>query len=163
MTTEEQLKKDKGITNEEIVTYYKGRKVKDGDELLMRTAENNFRAGQQRGEELQLIRQRNCQMKAREDVLKIIDDVDIELMLTDVKDKEGRVVELSEPLMEIISIWWQMKKEELKERLKNLFEKDSDLKEKRGSDVCEKCGFYDFEHNFKHYCKKFKPKMEKKR
>ena len=48
-----------------------------------------------------------------------IENIDIELMLTDIKDKEGNLYELSEPIMEIISIWWQGKKEELLSSLDN--------------------------------------------
>ena len=46
----------------------------------------------------------------RQRILEMIDMVDIELMLTDVKDKEGNIYNLSEEIMELISIWWQMKK-----------------------------------------------------
>ena len=50
------------------------------------------------------------QKAERQRILEMIDMVDIELMLTDVKDKEGNIYNLSEEIMELISIWWQMKK-----------------------------------------------------
>ena len=53
----------------------------------------------------------------REEVLKLIDDVNIELMLTDIKDNKGNKVNLSDEIMELISIWWDKKSEELKAKL----------------------------------------------
>ena len=42
--TRQECEKDFG---KEAVSYYKGRKVTDADTLLLRTAENNFKAGKQ--------------------------------------------------------------------------------------------------------------------
>jgi len=52
------------------------------------------------------------------DILKLIDEIDIELLLTDIKDKQGNKYELSNEIMEIISIWWNKKSEELKQKIK---------------------------------------------
>ena len=51
---------------------------------------------------------------------KLIDDVDIELMFTDIKDKEGKKFELSDEFMEIIGIWWKGKSKEIQSKLKGV-------------------------------------------
>lgn len=51
------------------------------------------------------------------EVGKVIDDVDLELFFTDIKDKEGKKFELSDEFMEIISIWWNKQSVELKTKL----------------------------------------------
>lgn len=56
--------------------------------------------------------------KALKDVLGMIEDIDIELFLTDIKDKKGNKAELSDELMEIISLWWDKKSEELTSKIK---------------------------------------------
>ena len=48
----------------------------------------------------------------------VVDEVDIELLFTDIKDKQGNKVELSDEIMQIISIWWEQKSEDLKSTLK---------------------------------------------
>lgn len=48
---------------------------------------------------------------------KAIEDFNLELFLTDIKDKEGNKVELSDEIMEIIQIWWEQKEQELLARL----------------------------------------------
>lgn len=56
--------------------------------------------------------------EAQDIFIEMIDDVDIELMFTDIKDKEGNKDELSDDVMEIIRLWWEKKSEELKEGVK---------------------------------------------
>ena len=51
----------------------------------------------------------------RERILKLIDDIDLELMFTDIKDKKGNKFELSDELMEVISLWWDKKSKQLKD------------------------------------------------
>ena len=53
----------------------------------------------------------------REEFEKMIDDVNIELLFTDIKDKKGIKAEFSDKLIEIINFWWQGKSEELKQKL----------------------------------------------
>ena len=56
---------------------------------------------------------KKAKLQIIQEIKGMIEDVDIELMLTDIKDKEGNKAELSDEIMEIISIWWKGKKQEL--------------------------------------------------
>ncbi len=55
--------------------------------------------------------------KRNAEVKQAIEDVDIELMFTDIKDACGKKMELSDELMEVIGIWWKDKSEELLQKL----------------------------------------------
>lgn len=55
---------------------------------------------------------------AIEEVCEEIDAVDLELMLTDIKDKEGNKVELSDEIMQLITIWWEEQSKKLKDKIK---------------------------------------------
>ncbi|KKM69047.1 hypothetical protein LCGC14_1454670 [marine sediment metagenome] len=46
------------------------------------------------------------------DFRKMIEDVDIELMFTDIKDKDGDKFANSKEVMEVIGIWWNDKSKE---------------------------------------------------
>ena len=48
---------------------------------------------------------------------KMIEDVDLELFLTDIKDKKGKNFEFSEEFMKIVEIWWNGKSKELLAKL----------------------------------------------
>ena len=54
-------------------------------------------------------------------VRNLIEFVDIELLVTDIKDKEGVTHDLSDDVMEIIRIWWEGKSKEL---LKEISQKE---------------------------------------
>lgn len=54
------------------------------------------------------------------DIKKLIDEIDVELFLTDIKDKQGNKIEISDEIMEIIRIWWEQKSVELKQKLEVL-------------------------------------------
>ena len=51
------------------------------------------------------------------DFRKMIEDVDIELMFTDIKDKDGDMFANSKEVMEVIEIWWNDKSKELLKKL----------------------------------------------
>ena len=55
------------------------------------------------------------EMKA--DFKKMIEDVDIELMFTDVKNNVNEKYQFSKEIMEIITIWWNDKSKELLTKL----------------------------------------------
>ena len=55
--------------------------------------------------------------EALKEVKKLIEDIDIELFLTDIKNKEGEKVYCSDEFMKIIQLWWDEKSEELKSKL----------------------------------------------
>ncbi len=52
------------------------------------------------------------------EIIKLIEDVDIELLFTDIKDKDKNKVDLSDDVMEIIRIWWEYKSKELLTKIK---------------------------------------------
>ena len=58
-----------------------------------------------------------AQLQTLKDIKKLIDEIDIELFLTDIKDKQGNKIEISDEIMEIIRIWWEQKSEEIKQRI----------------------------------------------
>ena len=51
------------------------------------------------------------------DFRKMIEDVDIELMFTDIKDKDGDTFANSKEVMEVIEIWWNDKSKEILAKL----------------------------------------------
>ena len=62
--------------------------------------------------------------EAREEVLEIIDDFDLELFLTDLKDiKTEKIVEIPKEIQMLMDEYWKFIKENLKERIKQLGER----------------------------------------
>ena len=61
---------------------------------------------------LKTFQERNAEFK------QIIEDVDLELMLTDIKDIRGKKVELSDEFMELISFWWDKQSKRILQELK---------------------------------------------
>ena len=55
--------------------------------------------------------------KTLAEVGKVIDDIDLALMFTDIKDKKGNKFEFSNELMEIIAIWWTEQSKKIKQKL----------------------------------------------
>ncbi len=56
--------------------------------------------------------------KATQYFEEIIDDVDLELIFTDVKDKEGNKIKESDDIMKLYTVFWQDVQEKLKQELK---------------------------------------------
>ncbi len=50
--------------------------------------------------------------EAKKKFKEMLADVDFELLLTDIKDKQGNKMELSDEIMQIISAWWDKKADE---------------------------------------------------
>ncbi len=50
-------------------------------------------------------------------ISKIFEDMDLELMLTDIKDKKGNKIPESEELMELFDIFWRYVRTELESKL----------------------------------------------
>jgi hypothetical protein len=94
------------ITNEDMIDYFKGKDIPKADRLLLKTAKNNFKAGQ---------KERDAFWKKK--IKDVFEFQDIKLLLTDIKDKEGKKFELSDEIMEIVSIWWEQESKQLLKEL----------------------------------------------
>ena len=64
---------------------------------------------------------KDIEKKERQRIVKLIEFIDVELMLTDVRDKQGNIVEFSSDVMGLIKVWWDMKSEKL---LKEISQKE---------------------------------------
>ncbi len=60
---------------------------------------------------------REARIETLKEVLELIDDVDLELMFTDIKDKQGNKIEQSDELMELFGVFWNYIQNKLKERI----------------------------------------------
>ena len=55
-----------------------------------------------------------------EEAEKLIEDIDIELFLTDIRNKKGEKVYCSDEFMKVIQLWWDDKSKELKSKIQEL-------------------------------------------